>query len=177
VEDAKGAEALAIEHALKANETIDNLRKELDAKQESDLALQQQVAILPERLEATKGLGLATTKMYVAALGQFGGSMSDMPKEPTAFNLLSWLKAHVEKLPAFVRGTADFGALAGATNYAKMLVRRGCTHTEFIKKEKLSGPSDLGVTSPTLRRSIRNFMSSFWVDFGRAEARKMVEDR
>jgi hypothetical protein len=154
VEDAKGAEALAIERALKANETTDNLRKELDAKQESNLALQQQVALLMERLEATKGQGLATAKMYVAALGQFGGSMSDMPKELTAFNLLSWLKAHVEKLPAFIRGTTDFGALASATNYAKMLVRRGCTHTEIIKKEMLSGPSDLGVTSPTLRRSI-----------------------
>jgi hypothetical protein len=115
--------------------------------------------------------------MFVAALGQFGGSTSDMPEEPITFNLLSWLKAHVKKLPAFVGGAADFGALAGGTNYVKMLARGGCIHTEIIKKEKLSGPFDLGETSPTLRRSIRNFMSSFWVDFGRAEARKMAEDR
>jgi hypothetical protein len=100
-----------------------------------------------------------------------------MPEEPTTFSLLSWLKTHVEKLPAFVGGAADFGALAGTTNYAKMLARGGCTHIEIIKKENLSGPSDLGATSPTLRRSIRNFMSSFWVNFGRAEAWKMVEDR
>jgi hypothetical protein len=97
--------------------------------------------------------------MYVAALGQFGGSTSDMLEEPTAFSLLSWLKAHVEKLPTFVEGAANFGALTGATNYAKMLARGDCTHTEIIKKEKLSGPSDLGATSPTLRRSIKNYMS------------------
>jgi hypothetical protein len=101
----------------------------------------------------------------------------DMPEEPTAFSLLFWLKTHVEKLPTFVGGAADFGALADATNYAKMLARGGCTHIEIIKKEKLSGSSDLGATSPTLRRSIRNFMSFFWVDFGRAKARKMAEDR
>jgi hypothetical protein len=129
------------------------------------------------RLEATKGLGLATTKMYVAMLGQFGSRTSDMPEEPTAFSLLSWLKAHVEKFPGFVGGVANFGALAGAINYPKMLARGGCTHTESIKKEDLSGPSDLGVTSPTLQRLIQNFMSSFWVDFGRAEARKMAENR
>jgi hypothetical protein len=121
VEDAKSAKAIATERALKANETTGNLQKELNAKKESGLALQQQVALLTERLEATKGLGLATVKMYVAALGQFGGSTSDMPKEPTTFNLLSWLKAHVEKLPTFVEGAANFGALTGATNYAKML--------------------------------------------------------
>jgi hypothetical protein len=61
--------------------------------------------------------------MYVAALGQFGGSTFDKLEEPTAFNLLSWLKAHVEKLPAFVGGLVNFGALAGATNYAKMLAQ------------------------------------------------------
>jgi hypothetical protein len=164
VKDAKGAKALATKRAVKANETVDNLWKELNAEKVLGLALQQQVALLTECLEATKGLGLATVKMYVAALGQFGGSTSDMPEEPTDFSLLSWLKAHVEKLPAFVGGAADFGALAGATNYVKMLARGACTHTEIIKKEKVSGPSDLGATSPTLRRSIRNFMSSFWVD-------------
>jgi hypothetical protein len=121
VEDAKCAKALAIERALKANETADNLRKELNAEKESGLALQQQVALLMGCLEATKGLGLATVKMYVATLGQLGGSTSDMPEEPIAFSLLSWLKAHVEKLPAFVRDVADFGALLRATNYAKML--------------------------------------------------------
>lgn len=111
------------------------------------------------------------------ALGRFGGSTSDLLEEPTAFNLLSWLKVHVENLHAFVGGTVDFGALAGANNYAKMLARRGCTHTESVQKEKLVGPSDLGATSTGVRKSIRNFMNSFWVNFSRVEAQKMAEDR
>jgi hypothetical protein len=161
VEAAKTAEALAVERTSKDNETADNLRKEIDAKKKSSLALQQQVELLTGCLEAVKGLALATVKMYVAVLWQFGGSTSDMPKEPISFSLLSWMKAHLEKFPTFVGGVVDFGALAGATNYAEMLARRGCAHTEGVQKEKLGGPSDLGTTSPSLRKSIQNFMSSF----------------
>jgi FtsZ-binding cell division protein ZapB len=40
VEDANSAKVLATEHALKAYETTDNLRNELNAKKESGLALQ-----------------------------------------------------------------------------------------------------------------------------------------
>jgi hypothetical protein len=148
VEVAKTVEALPVERASKANETTDNLRKETDAEKKSSLALQQQVELLTGRLEAAKGLALATMKMYVVMLEQFGGSISDMPEEPTAFNLLSWLKAHVEKLPAFVRGAVDFGALAGATNYAKMLGRRGSAHTEGFQKEKLGVRLTLGRLCP-----------------------------
>jgi hypothetical protein len=35
----------------------------------------------------------------------------------------------------------------------------------------------LGDTSDSLRKSVRNFMSTFWVFFGKAAARQMVEDR
>jgi predicted RNase H-like nuclease (RuvC/YqgF family) len=121
VEAAKSAEALAVDHTSKANETASNLHKEIDAEKTSSLALQQQVGLLIERLEATKVLGLSAAKMYVDALGQFGGSTSNLPEEPTTFSLLSWLKAHVEKLPAFVGGAVDFGAFSRGTNYAKML--------------------------------------------------------
>jgi FtsZ-binding cell division protein ZapB len=41
LEDAKAAEVLAIEHAQRANETVDNLRKEVDAEKKSGAALQQ----------------------------------------------------------------------------------------------------------------------------------------
>jgi hypothetical protein len=61
--------------------------------------LQQHVELLTGRLEAAKGLALAMVKMYMAVLGQFGGNISNMLEEATAFNLLSWPKAHVEKLP------------------------------------------------------------------------------
>jgi hypothetical protein len=48
---------------------------------------------------------------------------------------------------------------------------------EGIQEEKLEGPSDLGTTSHSLRRSVGNFMKSFWVDFGREAARTMAEER
>jgi hypothetical protein len=71
------------------------------------------------------------------------------------------LKAHVEKLSTFVGGAIDFGALAGATNFAKMLARGGCTHTDGIQEEKIGEPSVLGATSDSLWKSICNFMSLF----------------
>jgi hypothetical protein len=92
-----GSVTLAVERLSKANETANNLCKETDAEKKSSLALQRQVELLTGRLVATKGLALATVKMYMAMLGQFSGSTSGMPEEPTAFNLLSWLKTHVEK--------------------------------------------------------------------------------
>jgi hypothetical protein len=97
--------------------------------------------------------------------------------QPSAFNLLSWLKAHVEKLPAFVEGTVDFGSLASATNFTKMLACGGCTHTDGIRKEKIREPFVLGATSDTLWKSVRNFMSSFWVFFSRAAAKQMADYR
>lgn len=83
----------------------------------------------------------------------------------------------MEKLLAFVGGLVDFGALAGTTNFAKMLAHGRCSHTDGIRKEKTREPSVLGPTSDSLRKSIRNIMSSFWVFLGRATAKQMAEDR
>jgi hypothetical protein len=43
-----------------------------------------------------------------------------------------------------------------------------------MKEKDLEGPTELGVTSCDVRRSVRNFMKSFWVKFGRAEARRAM---
>jgi hypothetical protein len=91
--------------------------------------------------------------------------------------LLSGLKALVEKLPSFVGGAIDFGALAGATIFAKMLAHGGYPHAEGIQKEKITKPSVLGDTSDLLRKSVHNFMSTIWVFFGRAAAKQMADDR
>jgi hypothetical protein len=45
-----------------------------------------------------------------------------------------------------------------------------------VKEKDLDDPADLGVTSHGVR-SVRNFMKSFWVKFGRAEACSMAEAR
>jgi hypothetical protein len=128
----KGAEALTVEHALKVNKTSKNLRRELDAEKQSSLALQQQVNMLSARLKAAEELALATARAYSAILGEFGDNTYALSEEPSAFNLLSWLKAHVEKLPSFVGGAVDCGALARATNFAKMLAHGGCPRAKGI---------------------------------------------
>lgn len=68
--DAKSAETLAVECALKANETSKGLRKELDAEKASGLALHQQVNLLSQRLKDAEGLALSVAKAYATALEQ-----------------------------------------------------------------------------------------------------------
>ena len=111
----------------------------------------------------------------MGALEQFGGSTLLLPSEPSVFNIFSWMKANFMKLPDFIGGAIDFGALASATNFSKMLKQEGCSHIEGVREKDLEGSTELGVTSQSVRRSIRNFMKLFWVKFGRAEAHSMVE--
>ena len=69
LEGAKATERLAAEHALKALETAENLRKEVNAERESSVALKAQVDLLTKRLEDAKAFGLAVTEVYISALG------------------------------------------------------------------------------------------------------------
>ena len=89
VDGAKAAEQLAAERALKAIETVDNLRKEVDVERESSATLKAQVDMLTKRLEDAKAIGLATAELYAGALEQFRGSTSSMPSEPLEFNIFS----------------------------------------------------------------------------------------
>jgi pyridoxine 5'-phosphate synthase PdxJ len=89
VEGAKAVVQLATERALKAIEKADNLCKAVDTKRESDVALKAQVDMLTKCLEDAKAIGLATAELYVGALEQFGGSMSSLPSDTSAFNIFS----------------------------------------------------------------------------------------
>jgi chromosome segregation ATPase len=133
VEEAQMLEVLAMEHASKANVTCDNLLNVLDKEKQSRAALQEQVSLLRKRMEALEGLSLITTETYKAAVEKFGGQTSALLEEASAFNLLKWLKSHVEKVPSFVGGVVDFVALASATNFGKMLMRKGCTHATEVE--------------------------------------------
>ena len=62
-------------------------------------------------------------------------------------------------------------------NYAKLLARGGCTHTESIPEGALLGPEELGETSLGLRKALRNFIGYFWAPFRRAAARKLAEEK
>ena len=93
----------------------------MDAERESGVALKAQIDVLSKCLEDAKSIVLAAAELYMGALEQFGGSMPPLPSEPLAFNIFSWLKANFMKLPDFIGGAMDFGALASATNLSKTL--------------------------------------------------------
>jgi hypothetical protein len=77
--------------------------------------------MLTKRLEDAKAIGLVAVELYVGALEQFGGSMSSLSSELSAFNSFSSMKANFLKPPNFIGGAVYFGALASATNLSKML--------------------------------------------------------
>jgi hypothetical protein len=108
---------------------------------------------------------------------KFGGQTSALLEEASAFNLLTWLKSHVKKVPSFVGGVVDFAALANATKFGKMLMCKGCTHATEVEREALANASSLGEASDALRNSVRNFIVSFWTFFGRASAKQMAKER
>ena len=112
----------AAEWALKVNETIKSLHKEVEAERQSNATLGAQVNLLTKRLEDASAIGLAVAELYIKSLGQFGGVTSPLPSEPSAYNILSLLKSNFVKLPDFVGGAIDFGALSAATNFSKMLI-------------------------------------------------------
>ena len=93
------------------------------------------------------------------------------------YTIASWLKRHLAKLPSLINGCTDYGALAGVANYAKLLVRGGCMHTESIPEGALPGPEELGETSLSLQKTLRNFIGYFWAPFGRPAARKLAEEK
>ena len=122
--------------------------------------------LLTQRLEDAKELGVAAAELYADNLEQFGGSTSALSTKPSAFNIFSWMKANFVKLPNFIGGAVDFGALASSTNFSKILAQDGCLHVNGVQERDLEDLGELGALSRDVRRSIRNFMKSFWVKFG-----------
>jgi hypothetical protein len=122
--------------------------------------------------EATDVVGL-----YTNSLAQFRGSTSAPPPSGDVGASLAWLKSHIHMLPDFVGGAVDFGVLAAVSSFARLLRRGGCFHAEGVAKEEFASAEDVGEGTSSLRKSVQNFISSFWVRFGRAEAKKMAEAR
>jgi len=137
--------AKATEQARKANELCEGLRRELASEKESAAAVGEQLTLTLRRLDSVKGVLAATVSHYRTAVAEFGGETSAPPEGDNVYALASWLKRHLAKLPDLMNGCTDYGALAGVTNYAKLLSRGGCTHTESI----------LGVCCRVRRCSVR----------------------
>ena len=120
---------------------------------------------------------MAIIGLYSGSVARFGGSTSAPPSSGDVGACLAWLKSHISMLPDFVGGAVDFGALAAVSSFARLLRRGGCSHAEAVAKEEFASAVDVGEGTSSLRKSIRNFISSFWIRFGRAEAKKMAEAR
>lgn len=63
------------------------------------------------------------------------------------------------------------------STFVRLLACGGCTHIEGIKKAALREAADLGSGPAGLRKSLKNYISSAWAIFGRAEARRVAEER
>jgi hypothetical protein len=61
-----------------------------------------------------KVVGLSAVGLYINALAVFGGVASSLPSDPSAHDIFSWMKSNFAKLPGFVGGAVDFGALSSA---------------------------------------------------------------
>ena len=161
------AKDLAMQRAEKAEDVADRLRKELDAERTSAAAVQSRLQ--KAEVEAAAVVGLSSS------LAQFGGSRSAPPPGGDVGASLAWLKSHIGMLFDFVGGAVDFGVLAAVSSFARLLRRGGCSHAEEVAKEEFAAAEDVGEGTSSLRKSVRNFISSFWIRFGRAEAKKMAE--
>ena len=159
------------------NELAEGLRQELASEKESAAAVGEQLSLTTRRLDSVKGVLASTVGHYRAIVAEFEGETSAPPEEDSVYALASWLKHHLAKLLGLINGCTDYGALVGVANYAKLLVRGGCTHTESISDGALSGPEELGETSLGLRKTLRNFIGYFWAPFGRPAARKLAEKK
>ena len=93
-----------------------------------------QVGLLTKRLEEANTAGLAIAQMYRVAQASFDGATSSLPTGASTFIIFAWMKSNFAKLPEFIGGAVDFGALSCATNLCKTLGKVGCTHIISLKE-------------------------------------------
>lgn len=101
-------------------------------------------------------------ELYQSALAGFGGATSSLPADASALGVFARFKENIAKLPDFVGGAMDFGALSCATNLCKTLEKMGCSHFAGLRNRKdLEGPLELGETSGEISKPVRNLMKYF----------------
>jgi hypothetical protein len=160
----------AVQRAEKADEISRCLCEELEAEWRSTSVMQSWLKDAHEQTTAVVGL-------YSNALSQFGGSTSAPPRCGDVGVSLAWLRSHVSKLPDFVGGAVDVGALVAVSSFDRLLCRDEFSHIEALQKEIFSSVVDVGDATSSLGRSVWNFFGSFWARFVWSEARSIVEAR
>lgn len=117
----------------------------VEAEKSSSNALATQINLMTRRLEEAKATGLATAGMYQVALNGFGGATSPLPADASTFGVFAWMKSNFAKLPEFIGGAVEFGALSCATNLCRTLGKVGYTHIIRLKEQnEFEGPLELG---------------------------------
>ena len=178
VAGSKAAEGTALARLQKAVDAKEGLRKEIDAERSSSQALSTQVELLQRRLEEARAAGVAKAELNQAALGGFSGATLPLPSDASALGIFAWFKENITRLPNFIGGAMDIGALSCATNLWKTLGKLGCAHfAELRGQREFVGPSDFGETSGEISKRVRNFMKHFWLKFGLADAHSLAEAR
>ena len=80
-----------------------------------------QVDLLQKHLEEACVVGVSAAELYRVALAGYGSATSPLPVDASAYGILARFKENFAKLPEFVRGAMDFGALSCATISARTL--------------------------------------------------------
>lgn len=133
VHSLKSMEELTLSWLDKVVASNEVLHKEIEVERSSSQALGAQVELLQKRLEDACAAGVAVAELYQSALAGFGGMTSLLPANASTLGVFGWFKENLAKLPDFVEGAMDFGALSCTTNLCKTLGRMGYSHFVGLK--------------------------------------------
>lgn len=107
----KAAKELLVSRMEKLSTDNEGLRRDLETERSSSQALTTQNILLTKWLEDARVAGVSAAKAYQTALAGFGGVTSALPFDASTYGLFAWFKDNFLKLPEFVGGAVDFGAL------------------------------------------------------------------
>lgn len=163
ISGSKAAEELLLGRLEKGNDENERLHKQVEAERSASRALSAQIDLLTKRLKEARNVGTSAAKVYQVALAGFGGATSPLLVDASTYGIFAWLRENFAKLPEFVGGAMDFGALSCATNLCKTLGKASCSHITSLKGRKVfEGPLELGESPSEVTKSIKNFMKFFW---------------
>jgi len=154
-----------------------DLGEKLESEENNNRTLSAEVKALHGKLDGAASLGLSSAEAYKSALAEFGGVTTALPEDLSASALFGWFKENIAKLPAFVGGAVDYGAMSCGNNLYRLLEKAGCKHIPgVLEAKRFESPEELGNPSET-PKGVKNFIKYFWQKFGRSNARLLAETR
>jgi hypothetical protein len=141
------------------------------------MALEDLKAAFEAERESCRTSLMEVATLYATGLQTFGGITTELPTEGPLNDVAAWMKFNFSKLPEFIGGVSDFGALAGVTSFCKLLAAHGCSHASEIRTKAMETVDSLGDLPEVVQKSIKRFMKYFWCEKGRDTAKVMSEAR